>query len=468
MREAGGWVVLPVLWPDPAAFHVGRRADAFILHTGSGAAASAGSNPSIHLLGDPVLDELTHLLLARPNGAPLIVFGHESGARAEPTCWLPAMPSAALLGAMLNQLVTRVDEAANTASLGWHRKTDMIIGHSPAIQQLLQSLEQLAPAQTPVIITGESGSGKELFARALHFCSPRAQEPFIAINCAAIPENLFEAELFGYVRGAFTGAVQNYPGAIDAAHKGTLFLDEIGEMPLSLQAKLLRVLETSEVQRIGSTERKKVNFRLVSATNRKLERDVKEGRFREDLYYRVRVYPLHVPPLRERPEDISPIVIHHLTAIAQRENRPALRLTAAALEKLIGYNWPGNVRELINLLERAVVLAEGNVIDAAQIILPHASPIEPASGSSSFTPYKVAKQRFEQDYYAHLMRTSGSNISLAAKLSQKTRKEIYDALKRLDLEGTRVEAEAGAGSGRTARGRASVGSRHRHARRPRA
>src|SRR5262249_30311721 len=185
-------------------------------------------------------------------------------------------------------------------------------------------------------------------------------------------------------------------------------------MPLSMQAKLLRVLETSEVQRIGTTERKKVNFRLVSATNRKLEREVKEGRFREDLYYRVRVYPLHVPPLRERQEDIPPIVTHHLSAIALRENRPGLRLTAGALEKLITYGWPGNGRELVTLLERAVLIAVSNVIDAPQIVLPQSS-LMPPPAPSSLSPYKQAKQRFEHEYYAHLMRTAGGNVSLAAK-----------------------------------------------------
>ena len=422
VREAGGWAIVPMQRPDPRAFNT---ANAFILHTGDG-------------LGVPS-DELMSILGARPERAPLIVFGSEPARRAAPTCWLPSVPTAAFLGTLISQLLTGGDSVATgplPASSSKQRKTNMIIGNSPIIRQLLQSLEQLAPSQTPVIITGESGSGKELVARALHYGGPREREPFIAINCAAIPESLIEAELFGYVRGAFTGAVQNRAGAIDAAHNGTLFLDEIGEMPLSMQAKLLRVLETSEVQRIGSTGRKKVNFRLVSATNRKLEEEVKEGRFREDLYYRVRVYPVHVPSLRERPEDIAPIVTHHLSVIALRENRPALRVTAAALEKLINYHWPGNVRELVNLIERAVLMSETNVIDAAHIVLPQLSFQPPTP--PSLTPYKQAKQRFEHAYYAHLMRTAGSNISLAAKLSQKTRKEIYDALKRLGLESTRA------------------------------
>ncbi len=308
----------------------------------------------------------------------------------------------------------------------------MIIGASAAVRDLLHALDRLAPAQTPVIITGESGVGKELVARALHFCGPRATEPFIAINCAAIPENLFEAELFGYQRGAFTGAVNAHAGAFEAADRGTLFLDEIGDMPISMQVKLLRVLETSEIQRIGSTEPKKVNFRLVSATNRNLEEDVQSGRFREDLYYRVQVYPLHVKPLRERRDDIPPIAAHHLSMIAAREHRAHLRLTSAALDKLVGYSWPGNVRELVNLLERAALLAGDGPIDAEHVMLPQAPRAVAAAGT--LVPYRDAKSRFDLAYYTQLMAIADGNISLAAKLAQKTRKEVYDALRRLGLD----------------------------------
>ncbi len=425
VRSAGGWSIVPIQWPNAEGLAAARgMVRAYLLH--SGEVLSAAPSP-----------QLENLLGARPDGAPLIVVGNDPTRRAAPTCWLPAMPSAVVLGALITQLLSMEEALTFTptqppVSLSWRRKTDMILGSSPAITQVLHALDQLAPAQTPVIITGESGVGKELVARALHFCGPRAKEPFIAINCAAIPDNLFEAELFGYQRGAFTGAVAAHAGAFEAAHKGTLFLDEIGEMPLSMQAKLLRVLETSEVQRIGSTEPKKVQFRLVSATNRTLEKEVREGRFREDLFYRVRVYPLHVPPLRERPEDIPPIVTHHLSAIALRENRPTLRMTPAALEKIISYAWPGNVRELVNLLERASLMAESNVIDAAQIVTPD-GPASTAT-SSSLVPYRDAKQKFEFEYYSQLLRTSGGNVSLAAKLGQKTRKEVYDALKRLGLD----------------------------------
>jgi DNA-binding NtrC family response regulator len=383
------------------------------------------ADASVYLL-DGRAPELLAFAAARPAHVPLIAIGPDPLVDAAPTAWLPA-PTPAMLNALLAQLI---EARPRTPGPSWRRKSDMIMGSSRQAQQLFHSLDQLAPAQTPVLISGESGTGKELVARALHFSGPRAAHPFIAINCAAIAEQLFESELFGHQRGAFTGAVAAHVGAIEAAHDGTLFLDEIGELPPSMQTKLLRVLETSEVQRVGSTELRKVNFRLVSATNRDLEREVAEGRFREDLFYRIHVYPLHVSPLRERPEDIPAIVTHHLSAIARRENRPSLRLTPGALERLLAYRWPGNVRELVNVLERAVVMANHREIDAEHVAF---GRVASAQGTTPIA-YRDAKQKFEREYYAQLMRTAGGNVSLAAKLGHKTRKEIYDALKRFDLK----------------------------------
>lgn len=427
VRAVGAWSIVPLAWPSSQAIVPG---DAYLLHTGE-----AGRAP----------DELAQWMLGRPEGAPLVVIGADPVRRARPNMWLPRVPRSSLLAPMLSHYVDGAVELprAQTANFTFRRKSDMIIGNSPAVRRLLHSLDQLAPAQTPVIITGESGVGKELVAQALHYCGPRAKAPFIAINCAAIPENLFEAELFGYQRGAFTGAVNAHTGAFEAANKGTLFLDEIGEMPIGMQAKLLRVLETSEVQRIGSTDRKKVNFRLVSATNRNLQREVKEGRFREDLYYRIQVYPLHVVPLRERIEDIPALATHHLSVIAARENRPALRLTNAALEKLVAYPWPGNVRELVNLLERAALMAGASAIDAEHIAFTSmGSTGQHTALGPSLVPYKDAKVKFELEYYTQLMRVCGGNVSLAAKLGQKTRKEIYDALKKLNLDAGEYREEA--------------------------
>jgi transcriptional regulator with GAF, ATPase, and Fis domain len=422
--RSGRWGVIPVLWPDARALKAARDlSNLYLLHVGP----------------DGPCDELAGLLRARSDAAPLIAIGGGLSDRAAPTMWLATPPSPALLAELITHACGGGSEVApprpGQGALSWRRKSDMIIGSSPGVRRLLRSLDQLASSQTPIAITGESGVGKELVARALHFCGPRANKPFIAVNCAAIPENLFEAELFGYQRGAFTGAVTAHTGAFEAAHNGTLLLDEIGELPLSMQAKLLRVLETGEVQRIGSSEPRKIALRLVTATNRNLERAMKTGAFREDLYYRVMVYPLHVPPLRDRPEDIPQIVTHYLSSIALRENRPTLRLTPAALEKLVSYSWPGNVRELINLLERAALLAEDRIIDAQHILWPQHDRISPEA-APTLVPYRDAKGKFEREYYSQLMRTAAGNVSLAAKLGQKTRKEVYDALKRLGIDTT--------------------------------
>jgi DNA-binding NtrC family response regulator len=339
---------------------------------------------------------------------------------------------------LLKELLPTPEPASEPPpSRAWRRKSDMIIGVSDAVTRLLGLLDRLAPSSAPVLITGESGTGKELVARALHYSGPRAPGPFIALNCAAIPETLFEAELFGYQRGAFTGAVTHRPGAVEAADKGTLFLDEIGEMPLSMQVKLLRVLETGTVTRLGSNDSRKVDARLVAATNRKLPDEVKGGRFREDLFYRVSVYPVHIPPLRDRPEDIAPLVTHYLEEIAGRERRATPRLTQAALERLLSYGWPGNVRELVNSLERAVLLADLVAVDAEHIVLP-------TDSAPLITSYKEAKDNFQRQYFTQLMSAAGGNISLAAKLSSKTRKEVYDAMKRLemDVEQYREQAES--------------------------
>jgi len=378
-----------------------------------------------------VLDELSR----RPADLPLVVVGDDPCKRARPTCWLRTLPTPSVLGALLTHGGSgewSMPSAAlpSSAPGSFRRKSDMIVGTSAAVRQLLQALDRVGPSSAPVMISGESGTGKELVARALHFGGPRANEPFIAINCAAIPEPLFEAELFGYQRGAFTGAIASRMGAFESAHKGTLFLDEIGELPLPLQPKLLRVLETGTITRLGTTETRNVAVRVVAATNRNLEEEVARGRFREDLYYRLRVFPLVVPPLRSRPEDIPAIVNHHLALIAAREKRPVPALTAAALERLVHHGWRGNVRELVNTLERAFVLA--NPIDVQHIDLPASSGVMPAVGG--LVPYRDAKAHFEAEYYTQLMRLAGGNVTLASRLSKKTRKEIYDALKRLGLE----------------------------------
>ncbi|MGH7724141.1 MAG: sigma-54-dependent transcriptional regulator [Candidatus Eiseniibacteriota bacterium] len=253
-----------------------------------------------------------------------------------------------------------------------------IVGRSEAIRMLIERIELAAPTTATVLVQGESGTGKELVGRALHDLSPRRDQPFIALNCAALPEELVESELFGHEKGAFTGAVQSRRGKFEEAHRGTLFLDEIGDMSPRTQAKLLRVLQDGLVTRVGANQSTRVDVRVIAATNQPLEAAIANGSFREDLFYRLNVVPLLVPPLRERPEDLGVLAEHFLALIARQMGRKARRLDRAALSALARHSWPGNVRELRNLLERLVILTPGETISEADV-LRHI----PVSGSSA-------------------------------------------------------------------------------------
>jgi DNA-binding NtrC family response regulator len=241
-----------------------------------------------------------------------------------------------------------------------HYHFDNIIGKSAAMQRVFALVDRLKDSTVNVLLTGESGTGKDLLARTLHYHSARAHAPFVPVNCAAIPEQLLEAELFGYVQGAFTDARKDKKGLFTEAHRGTLFLDEVGELPLLLQTKLLRVIEDKEVRPLGSTKGERVDVRLIAATNRDLRRAVQDGAFRQDLYYRLNVVDIHLPPLRERPEDIALLIQHFFATSAQ--SSLAKRLSPEALRMLLNYPWPGNVRELENVIERALVLCQGEEI----------------------------------------------------------------------------------------------------------
>ncbi len=242
-------------------------------------------------------------------------------------------------------------------------KFEKIIGNSPAIQPVFFRMEKILHTDSTVLILGESGTGKELVARAIHFNGSRKDKPFIPINCGAIPAELLESELFGHVRGSFTGAVADKPGKFEVANQGTIFLDEIGTMPLHLQMKLLRVLQEQEIERVGSTRRTKLDVRVISATNSDLEQRVRRGEFREDLYYRLNVIPIHLPPLRERREDIPLLARHFMRKICADMRRPVLELTQGALKALENYEWPGNVREMENVIERTIALTDSDIID---------------------------------------------------------------------------------------------------------
>jgi two-component system response regulator AtoC len=242
-----------------------------------------------------------------------------------------------------------------------------ILGKNSAMQGLFERVRKVASSKTTVLITGESGTGKELFARAIHYVSQRRDGPFVAINCGAIPENLLESELFGHVRGAFTGATGHKRGLFEEASGGTLFLDEIGELPLSLQVKLLRALQEEEIRKVGDTKTHKVDVRVIAATSRNLEEEVKQGRFREDLYYRINVVTVSIPPLRDRREDIPLLSEHYIRKFSEQNRREPRELSPAALQLIMRYRWPGNVRELVNVLERAVLLSEGEQIEATDL-----------------------------------------------------------------------------------------------------
>jgi transcriptional regulator with GAF, ATPase, and Fis domain len=231
-----------------------------------------------------------------------------------------------------------------------------IIGGSSGLRKVMQQVQLVAPTDATVLITGESGTGKELVARAIHERSARSERAMVKLNCSAVPEGLFESEFFGHVKGAFTGALKDKPGRFELADGGTLFLDEIGEVPLAMQAKLLRVLQEQELERVGDTRTRKVNVRVIAASNRDLKKEVDEGRFRQDLFYRLSVFPVEVPPLRERREDIAPLVAHFIGQSARRMNRPEPQLSKTALDQLATHHWPGNVRELQNTVERAIIL----------------------------------------------------------------------------------------------------------------
>ncbi|MEW6684341.1 MAG: sigma 54-interacting transcriptional regulator [Nitrospirota bacterium] len=242
-----------------------------------------------------------------------------------------------------------------TAALG----SRDLVGESGALHHVLRQIELVAPTNAAVLIQGESGTGKELVARAIHQQSARKERALIKVNCSAIPEHLFESEFFGHARGAFTGALKDKPGRFELADGGTLFLDEIGELPLAMQAKLLRVLQEQEIERVGESRTRRIDVRVIAATNRDLKAEVDAGRFRQDLFYRLSVFPITVPSLRERREDIAPLAAHFVRLAANRMNRPPPRLTRAQADQLASHDWPGNVRELQNVVERAVILAQG-------------------------------------------------------------------------------------------------------------
>jgi len=302
-----------------------------------------------------------------------------------------------------------------------------IVARSPKMRFLLQQVAQVADTESTVCLSGETGVGKEVVARVIHCNSRRAQGPFIPVNCAAIPDTLFESELFGHVRGAFTGAVGSKRGLFQCASGGTLFLDEIGDLPPALQVKLLRVIQEREVLEVGGEAPIKVDVRIIAATNRDLAEAVRAGTFREDLYYRIQVVPLTVPPLRERRDDIPVLAQQFLKESAKRMNKDIRGFTPEAMQKMMLYPWPGNVRELENTTEKAVVLTRQDMITADLI------PSAPEGPDGRLKPLTEAKEEFERAYLKELLQQTGGNISRAALIAGRYRADFYKLLKKYGL-----------------------------------
>jgi DNA-binding NtrC family response regulator len=317
--------------------------------------------------------------------------------------------------------------------LGRRYEYDNIIGRSPPMQEIFATIERVAPTRATVLLAGESGVGKDLIARAIHFHSPRRDRPLVKINCTAIPENLMESELFGYEKGAFTGAQTSKPGKFEQADTGTVFLDEIGDVPAAIQVKLLRILQEREFERLGSNVTRHIDVRVVAATNQDLRAALEQGTFREDLYYRLNVVPINIPPLRERKQDIPFLANHFLRKLAPDAGCQVESITDAAMDKLIAYHWPGNVRELENVIERSLVMCTGRELGEADIKL-ESAPRPRSQSDSHFLPEGMTLDQYEQDLIKEALRRADGNKSQAARLLGLTRNALRYRLTQMGLE----------------------------------
>ena len=322
-----------------------------------------------------------------------------------------------------------------------------LVGESQTLKQVMEQVRRAAPTNATVLILGESGVGKELIARAIHRSSLRARERFIQVNCAAIPEELIESELFGHERGAFTGATEKQIGKFEMADKGTIFLDEVGDMSAKTQAKVLRVLQEGEVERLGSSRTIKVDVRVIAATNKDLEDEIADGRFREDLYFRLSVIPISVPPLRERLDDIAPLVQHFVGQFSRENNRRPARISPAALDVLRQARWRGNVRELRNLIERLLIMSDGEVIDADDVRAVARMDTRPVTAASAApmstagapTTLREFKEWSERAFLVEKLKEYGWNISKTAEVIDTPRSNLY---KKLEQYGIKQETES--------------------------
>jgi len=328
----------------------------------------------------------------------------------------------------------RDENRALKQELGRRYEFDNIIGRSPAMQEIFATIERVAPTRATVLLAGESGVGKDLIARAIHFHSPRRDRPLVKINCSALPENLMESELFGYEKGAFTGAQTSKPGKFEQADTGTVFLDEIGDVPAPVQVKLLRILQEREFERLGSNVTRHIDVRVIAATNQDLREALEQGTFREDLYYRLNVVPMNIPSLRERKQDIPFLANHFVRKLAPETASRVESITDAGMEKLITYHWPGNVRELENVIERSLVMATGTQLDAKDIHLEDAPRRREHAGTPGFLPDGMTLDQYEQELIREALRRADGNKSQAARLLGLTRNALRYRLTQMGLE----------------------------------
>src|SRR5882672_8560445 len=317
--------------------------------------------------------------------------------------------------------------------LGRRYEFDNIRGRSAPMQEIFSTISRVAPTRATVLLAGESGVGKDLIARAIHFHSPRRDRPFVKINCTAIPENLMESELFGYEKGAFTGAAQSKPGKFEQADTGTVLLDEIGDVPPSIQVKLLRILQEREFERLGSNKTKHIDVRVLAATNVDLRAALEQGTFREDLYYRLNVLPINIPPLRERKEDIPYLASYFVKKLSKDLNSSVESISDAAIQKLLEYHWPGNVRELENVLERSMVLASGPILEVGDIKTDTAPRARHAT-ADNFLPEGTTLDEYEQSIIKEALHRANGNKSQAARMLGLTRNALRYRLSQMGIE----------------------------------
>jgi len=397
----------------------------------------------VWLPGMDGLETLKQAKLLRPELPVVMISGHAS---------IDTALQATKLGAFdflekpidLDRLLLVVGNALNqkrleAENLRLRQKVDQtrfFMAESPAMKRLMADVALVAPTEGRVLLTGENGSGKEEIARRLHDLSPRAKGPFVEVNCAAIPEELIESELFGHVKGAFTGAIRDQKGKFREAHGGTLFLDEVGDMSLKTQAKVLRALQEGRVEPIGGGGALAVDVRVIAATNKDLTEEIKVGRFREDLYFRLAVVPLRLPPLRERPEELIQLAEAFVSRTASTHGKPPKRLSSEARETLLRHDWPGNVRELKNLMERAMILTRGPEItpkDLGPLAVRHLAEPDPFS-FPEFPSLKEAREWFEGVYIQREMKLQNGNMTRVAESLGLDRSNLYKRLKALGIE----------------------------------